>query len=102
MSVSFAPVVQLPDLIFGLVGPIGVDLNYITQSISDSVASFNYTTYPISITDIMQELVTDVIIDESEVSNSYKTKIEYANELRRRYDSNDILAALAISAIQKQ
>ena len=101
MPAKFVPIEALPDLVFGLVGPIGVDLEYTSNSISDSVKSFGYTTHNISITKIMRELVSDILIDESDLSTGYRTKIEYANDLRKKYDSNDLLAALVISAISK-
>ena len=102
MTIQFAPVVPFPDLVFGLVGPIGVDLDYVGQSIADSVVSYGYAPETISITTIMRELISDVVIDDSDVANSYITKIEYANDLRLQYATNDVLAALAISAIQRR
>ena len=103
MSVSFAPIEPFPDLIFGLVGPIGVDLEYITQSLSDSLVSYNYNAVVIPLTRVMQEInCSKSIIDTDDLNSSYSMKIEYANELRRKFKANDILAALAVSAIQKR
>ena len=36
--VNFAPVIEFPELVFGLAGPIGVDLEYIEQSLSKDVS----------------------------------------------------------------
>ena len=71
------------------------------QSLSNSLVSYNYVCTPILITKLMQELVSEKAIDDSDPNTSYNSKIEYANDLRRKYNTNDILAAVTISAIQK-
>ena len=101
MSVKFTSLIEFPILIFGLVGPIGVDLEYAQVSISDELKSYSYTADVIHITNIMEELVSTKNIDNTDLFTSYNTKIEYANDLRKIYDANDILAALAISAIRR-
>lgn len=101
MTVNFAPVEDFPDLIFGLVGPIGVDLEYIQQSIEDSLKAFNYAVEPVKVTDVMREVKSTVKIDEHDLARSYHTKIDYANDLRKTLDAKDILAALVVSAISR-
>ena len=102
MAVQFAPFEPLPDLVLGLVGPIGVDLGYISQALSDSLVSYNYESEHIQLTQLMQELVSDKKIDSSNVALSYSSKIDYANDLRRKYKANDILAAIAVGAIKNR
>src|SRR4051812_8702016 len=65
MRVNFAPWTYFPDLVFGLVGPIGVDLDYIQTAISDALRSFNYDTETLRITEIMRDLNSSVQIDDS-------------------------------------
>ena len=103
MSVSFAPIEPFPDLIFGLVGPIGVDLEYITQSLSDSLVSYNYNSDVIPLTRLMRDInCSKSITDTDDLALSYSMKIDYANELRHNFKANDILAALAVNAIRKR
>jgi deoxycytidylate deaminase len=99
--VIFAPIVPFPELVFGLAGPIGVDLEYIQQAIEDSLKSFGYIYKLVRVTDLMRDLKSTVDIDESSVLNSYNSRIDYANGLRERYRAKDLLAALAISAIRR-
>lgn len=102
MSVRFTNLIEYPILVFGLVGPIGVDLEYAQQTISDELRSYNYRTHLIHITDLMEELNSDIEIDRDDLFTSYNTKIDYANDLRRSYDAKEILAAIAISNIRKK
>jgi deoxycytidylate deaminase len=99
--VNFAPVIEFPELVFGLAGPIGVDLEYIEQSLCDALKSFGYDFAEIRITEIMQDLSAGVSIDVSTLVASYNSKIDYANALRERYRAKDLLAALAIGAISR-
>ncbi|TXN61408.1 anti-phage dCTP deaminase [Methylobacterium sp. WL6] len=102
MSVRFTNLIEFPILVFGLVGPIGVDLEYAQETISDELKSYNYATHLIHITDIMEELHSEVNIDRTNLFTSYNTKIDYANDLRKSYDANEVLAAIAISDISKK
>jgi cytidine deaminase len=100
-SANFAPIVDTPELVFGLVGPIGVDLDYIGKTLEDSLKSFEYEVVPVRVSQIMTELKSTETIDSSSVADEYNSKINYANSLREQYGAKDLLAALAIGAIRK-
>lgn len=102
MSVRFTNLIEFPILVFGLVGPIGVDLEYAQETLADELKSYNYDTHLVHITNIMEELKSNVQIDKSNLFTSYNTKIDYANDLRRSYEANEILAAIAIGDISKK
>lgn len=91
---------EYPDLVFGLVGPIGVDLVFIEQTLKDYLNGFSYCAPTIRISLLMREIKCGAEIDESSTYTAYQTKMDYANRLRERYD-NKILAALAIGAIKE-
>lgn len=91
---------QYPDLIFGLVGPIGVDLLFIEQTLKDYLNGFSYCTHTIRISAQMREIECGKYVDDSSTFAAYNSKMDYANCLRQRYD-NAILAALAIAAIKE-
>ena len=97
--VIFSPAVDFPDLVFGLAGPIGVDLEYIQQSIADALKSFGYETERIHLTKLMDDLKPGAVNENLNVIEGYEQKIEEANILRRDFKAKDIMAALAISAI---
>ena len=52
--------IENPELFFCLAGPIGVDLDNITQAISKTLATFGYKTESIRLTDILPYLDTDL------------------------------------------
>ena len=102
MSVEFTPAEAYPELIFGLVGPIGTDLDYTTQVLTDYLRGYSYDSYEIKLSSAMQEIYSKVKIDERDLFSSYNTKIDYANDLRKRHSANDIMAAVAIGAIKER
>ena len=66
----------------------------------DTLNGFKYTNHKIKITSLMLEFECGIRIDETSFYTRYDTKIRYANTLRKKY-GEDILAAIAISAITK-
>lgn len=102
MPVKFAPLEKHPNLVFGLVGPIGVDLEYIQQSISDALTSYNYRSHLIRVSQAMLAISSSVQIEDSDLCKSYNTKMDYANDIRTSYESKDILAAVSIGAIRNK
>ena len=101
MPTEFTQNIANPDLIVGLVGPIGVDLNHVQVVIEDILRGYDYDTRIVKVTDLMRELKVGVEIDESDQINSYNSKIDFANKVRLHFDSKSILAALSIGAISR-
>lgn len=93
------PVPRAPELIFGLVAPIGVDLDLVAEVLSQSLKEMNYHAHQFRVTKLMREISTGLQIAESPYIQSFKDRIAYANEVRRLL-GDDALAALAISAIR--
>lgn len=88
-----------PELIFGLVAPIGVDLDMVTEQLVAKLREMNYTANEFRLTTLMRELPIVHELRDSPYVQSYKDRISFANEARKRY-GDDALAALAISAIR--
>jgi deoxycytidylate deaminase len=93
------PVPNAPELIFGLVAPIGVDLDIVAEVLSQSLKEVNYQTDQFRVTKLMREIPAKLTIAESPYVQSFKDRIAFANEVRRLL-GDDALAALAISAIR--
>jgi cytidine deaminase len=90
-----------PELIFGLVGPIGVDLESVTEVLITALRDFAYEACNIRITNLMREVDVKLPLDAPGYVESFKERIAYANKVRERLDRNDALAILAISAIRE-
>jgi hypothetical protein len=102
MSAIPDPVV-FPELIFGIAGPIGVDIDGISKAIVERLDVVRYRAVPIKLTDEMKDINIDVDVD-APASNGkfdeYWWKMDYANALRKHYEKPDALARIAVNAIR--
>lgn len=95
------PVEDHPELIFGLVGPIGVDLESVTECLSNALAEVGYKACTIRITELMKEVPLALPLDASGYIDSFKQRIDYANKVCEVLGRKDALAIMAISAIRE-
>jgi hypothetical protein len=95
------PFAKEPELIFGLVGPIGVDLEYVTDVLSEALSSVSYETRVLRVTELMREVNTGLPLDATGYIDSFRQRIAYANKVRDLLQRNDALAILAVSAIRQ-
>jgi hypothetical protein len=84
-----------PELIFGLVAPIGVDLDLVAEVLSQSLKEMDYQAHQFRLTKLMREIPISLPVVDSPYIQSFKDRIAYANEVRRLF-GDDALAALAI------
>lgn len=91
--------IQSPELIFGLVAPIGVDLDLIVESLSSALAAVRYKASEFRLTDLMKEVPIGKPASDDISVESYRQRIEYANEVRKRF-GNDAMSVIAMSAIR--
>lgn len=91
-----------PELIFGLVAPIGVDLTLVETKLRHALVAVGYEPSPIRITELMKQIPVEVAIeDTNDPFRHYASRIEYANSVREKCGSDGALAALAIHRIRK-
>lgn len=95
------PLAMHPELIFALVGPIGVDLEYVTETLIEALASVAYESHTFRVTDLMREVPTGLPLDAPGYIDSFKQRIAYANKVRELLERNDALAVLAVSAMRE-
>lgn len=90
-----------PELIFGLVAPIGVDLDLVTEVLTETLAEMGYRSEAdtFRLTKLMREVPLPLKLALSPYVQSVRDRITYANEVRKQL-GDDALAALAISAIR--
>lgn len=88
-----------PELVFGLVAPIGTDLDLLADSLGQALAEVRYEPRTFRLTDLMREVPLKQPLDATAFVESYRQRILYANSLRAKF-GDDVLAALAISAIR--
>jgi cytidine deaminase len=89
-----------PELFFGLVAPVGVDLDMIIEVLTTELSLQKYITSTIHVTEVMRDVPSNITIKDEPYLDRIRTRIEYADEICSRIEREDALAAITISAIQ--
>ncbi|CCV06510.1 Cytidine/deoxycytidylate deaminase,zinc-binding region [Mesorhizobium metallidurans STM 2683] len=90
-----------PELVIGLVGPIGVDLDAIVSFLESGLKDVAYQSQVIHITKVMRDLLPQMRVEEDSYSARYRSLISNADTVRRTIDNQAALACLAISEIRR-
>ena len=92
-----------PEIVFGLVGTIGTDLDFIATALKDALATVNYECGIIKLSKLMHELKAPpwTSLQETPEYNRYDTHMRGGNELRKLLERGDALALLAVGAIKE-
>lgn len=91
---------SMPELIFALIAPIGVDLDLIARVLDERLREKRYEPIVFRLTKLMEDVPTKIkLTDSPSFVGGYREKIAYANEVRKLL-GDDALAALAVSAIR--
>ncbi len=95
--------IDRPELFFGLVAPVGVDLTICRRAIGEYFERNGYSVVNIKVTDVFPLFQRAYIpSSDHDLTSTYKrttSYIKYGNQLRRKFDSQEILAAITISRI---
>lgn len=89
-----------PEIIFGLVGPIGCSIHNVAKALSGVLKEVDYTPIVISLSEIIQKNLPEDADDELKNPKTLQNKIDAGNYVRKHHNKNGILAALSISAIK--
>jgi hypothetical protein len=82
-----------------LVGPVGVDLDMITDVLSTALKLYNYNADPLRVTGLMRVIPSDIKIDDSDYLKRIMTRIDYADDACKRIGRADALAAVVPSRL---
>ena len=88
-----------PELVFGLVGPIGVDMNSVQDALREALKAVDYTGHVIHLTNLINESFPNWSSNISADSDS-EQKIAAVNQLRKDSGRMDVMAGLAILHIR--
>lgn len=83
-----------PELVFGLVGPIGVDMTSVQVSLESALRSVGYTPHTIHLTKSVP-----LALPGLNTPKTYDDKIAFVNNLCAKTKKKDILARFAILEI---
>jgi len=97
---------KYPELVFGLVGAIGTDLEWIQQSLSEQLRTVNYTPVDIRLSDLMRELCDSkpgwFDFPPKAVPDYYEKAMNCGNKIRADLGRADAVAALALASIRRR
>lgn len=89
-----------PELVVGLVGPIGCDMQKVSDALTRAFKQVDYTPHHINVTRSIELLYEAKTGDECSLS-SLEDKINKGNSVRKLYNKNGVLAAHAIVQIRE-
>lgn len=89
------------ELIFGLVGALGSDLDLVIKALSDSMSLVGYTCQTIKLSQLLHE-IDKWEFPETTEEERIKIHMDRGNELRENLERGDALAVLAIGAIREE
>jgi cytidine deaminase len=86
-----------PELVFGLVGPIGTDMDCVVDELKNSLRSVGYDPHLVHITALLPQMLKSSHIKAGSLSE----KINLANQLRSETGDESILATIAFARIRE-
>lgn len=95
--------IRFPELIIGVAGPIGIDIDTICVAIGDALRTVSYESTTIKITDEIQDIPSD--IKKPTRKNFYNImnfKMDHASDLCRTRDDPAFLMRIAIAAVRRE
>lgn len=102
---TLIPDLEFPELFFGFVSPIGVDLHPTVEAFKSYLEGEKYHVHEIRVTDlfkICQSLVEPLEpLSTTTERDRYQSYIAYGNQLREHFDDDAVLAALSILRIMR-
>jgi hypothetical protein len=92
-----------PEIVFGLVGSVGTELDFVAQCLSAAVADLNYQPLTIRLSELMHEVEMDPYrgLPEEPAYERYMSHMTAGNDLRKSLERGDALAMLAVGAIRE-
>ncbi|MDB5704452.1 MAG: hypothetical protein JWN66_1568, partial [Sphingomonas bacterium] len=94
--------VQYPELVFGLAGAIGIDIEEIDRTVADALKAVGYKAVPVRVTAEIADETTNVPRPEvSDFGSDVSYKMAHASAICRKYKSADTIMRFAIRAIRR-
>jgi hypothetical protein len=94
---------QGPEIVFGLVGSVGTDLDFVSQCISSALNDLNYHSLSVRLSELMRDIELDdwKALKQSPAYDRYAEHMTAGNQVRAFMNRGDALAMLAVGAIRE-
>jgi deoxycytidylate deaminase len=96
--------IEGPDLVFGLVGAIGTDLEQVEAVLSEALRRVNYQLRPIKVSSLLHQLPKYSALEDKKFKSHFEKTREYmdaGSELRATVNRGDALALLCVAKIRQ-
>lgn len=92
--------VKFPELVIGIAGPIGVDVDAITDSTTVALRGVGYRAIQIKLTEEMAKIEAQIErLGDHDFYSETKYKMDYANKICSNYQERSTIASIGIRAI---
>ncbi|HVM79321.1 MAG TPA: anti-phage dCTP deaminase [Stellaceae bacterium] len=91
-----------PELVFGLVAPIGTELRTVAEELEMGLRTVGYHAIHVHVTDTLKEFPGVFKLKERPTEEKYRTYMDAGNRIREKLDRADALALLTVLAIRRQ
>jgi deoxycytidylate deaminase len=91
-----------PELVIGLVGPIGTDIGLVAGKLENELAHVGYKAVHVHVSDAFHEIEGEFELKERPIEQRYISYMDAGNKLRERLDRQDALALFSVAAIRKK
>ena len=97
-----SPTITHPELVVGIAGPIGIDIDEINRALEDAFKRVGYETVAIRITDVIANEPSEILTpSDNDFGSSISYKMSHASAICRKYESPDTLMRFAMRAIRE-
>jgi hypothetical protein len=91
------------ELVIGLVGPIGVDLDAVASALEQALERVSYQMRQLHLIDLLSGLLPGVITSAgASMDRRYRERMDAGNRFRKALQRGDALALLAMAAIRDE
>jgi cytidine deaminase len=94
---------EAPEIVFGLVGAVGTDLDLMARCLKEALSDFSYQCVQVKLSKLMHDVAAEPwkgLLDAPSYDRYY-THMEAGNEFRGLLGRGDAVAMLAIGAIRE-
>lgn len=88
------------EIVIGLVAPIGTDLDSVCRLLGEELRSCRYDSEVIRLSEVLDDVVDEPLPTDVTSDGYYSKRMDAGDKVRRRYQSGDAVAALAIAKIR--
>ncbi|MBP2513169.1 anti-phage dCTP deaminase [Sphingomonas sp. PvP018] len=102
MAYDFSSI-RYPELVFGIAGPIGIDIDAISASLSDALHTVDYKSIPIRLTEEIASVRSDVKLPvRTDYYSQIKYKMDHTSQLCRDNDDPAWAMRFVVDAIRRK